>query len=264
MPVASSATIPPMTTVPPFGIGSSQSPFATESATPTPQEVAPQKFDFNPERPVAARWLSWSTLLFVLVCAGGYWKYRQMQTESTSVPASAVVVAGNEAAKPASSSGVATPFTALKQAQATIKDAGAKHKAAYDLVDKMLDDPAKAVEAPAKPKAVAEVVAAPVASESTATKSTRDFAAVQLGSDGEFVVPEGTPRPSVNFVRWIKAVKIGGVRLTERPRVLIGANAYTFGDVVDLNLGIVLDGYNTETRMLRFKEPSGAVIERRI
>lgn len=240
----------------PFGAESTTAPFA--SAAPF---SADGKFEFNPDKKPGARWLSWSTLVFLIVCAGGYWKYRQMQAEPPPPPKPQPVVATADAAKPASSGGMVTPFSALKQAKATIKDAGEKHKATYDMLEKMLDDPNAAVDALPKPVAPVAVVEAPVEAPA---KAPRDFASVQLGSDGEFVVPAGSPRPSVGFVKWIKAAKIGGVRLTDRPRVLIGANAYTFGDVVEFNLGIVLEGYNAEARTLRFKESSGAVIERRI
>lgn len=265
---ASSGTTAPMGTMPPFGMGASSAPFASGGASSAPfaQGVplgADGKFEFNPEKPQGTRWLSWSTLVFLLACAGGYWKYRQMQAEPPPPPKPQPVANANtEAVKPASSGGIATPFSALKQAKATIKDAGDKHKAAYDMVERMLDDPNAAVDATPKPAAPAVVVEAPPAA--APAKNTRDFATVQLGTDGEFVVPADSPRPSANFVRWIKNAKIGGVRLTDRPRVLIGPNGYTFGDVVELNLGITLEGYNAETRSLRFKETSGAVIERRI
>jgi len=188
----------------------------------------------------------------------------QMRAERAAMTAKVPVVASVEAPKPAEPPSAApTPFTALKQAKDTIKDAGDKHKAAYELVEKMLDAPNAATD-PAKKAAPQVVVFESPSPAVEVAKPTRDFVAMQLGSDGEFVVPASSPRPSLGFVRWIKAAKIGGVRLTERPRVLIGANGFTFGDVVDLSLGIVLEGYNAETRALRFKEPSGAVIERRI
>jgi hypothetical protein len=95
--------------------------------------------------------------------------------------------------------------------------------------------------------------------------SKRDAVQALLGSDGEFVVPADSPKPSLRFARWVRAVKIGGARLNDRPRVLVGPSAFTFGDVVDIDLGVVLDGYNAVRRALRFREMStGAVIERRL
>ncbi len=160
-------------------------------------------------------------------------------------------------------SSVATPFTALKQAKATIKDAGEKHKANYELVEKMLDDPNAAVDVAPKPAAAPVIVAAP--EPEAPGRPKRDAVTALLGSDGEFFVPAGSPKPSLAFARWLRSVKIGGARLSDRPRVLVGAGAFTFGDVVELNLGIVLEGYNAERRALQFKETStGAVIERRL
>lgn len=251
------ATIPPMpmpmATTPPFVVGTSAAPF---SSTATP-------FEFNTPKQPRVRWWTGSTVILLVGCVAGIFQYNRIQRaklESPLPPVAARAVEDKTAGAASSSSAMPTPFTALKQAKATIKDAGEKHKAAYDLVEKMLDDPNAAVDVVPKP-----VVAPPVAPEPEATsRPKRDAIAVLLGSDGEFVVPAGSPKPSVAFARWLKAVKIGGARLTGQPRVLIGASAYTFGDVVELNLGVVLEGYNAETRALRFKDPSGAVIERRI
>jgi len=251
------ATIPPtpMATTPPFAGSTTTAPFATTQAP----------FEFNPEKPPRVRWLSWSTVLLLGGCVAGYFQYQRLQRAKLEVPPPAAVAhetTEKTASAGSGTSSIATPFTALKQAKATIKDAGEKHKAAYDLVEKMLDDPNAAVDAAPKPVAPLPVAAPP--EPEAASRPKRDAIAVLLGSDGEFVVPAGSPKPSLAFARWLKAAKIGGARLTGQPRVLIGANAYTFGDVVELNLGVVLDGYNAEARALRFKEPSGAVIERRI
>lgn len=254
------ATIPPMpvpmATTPPFTSATSTAPF---SGTPPP-------FEFTlPKRP-QVRWWTGSTVILLVGCLAGIVQYQRIQRAKLEVPpppAAAPRAAEDKAgAAAASSTSVATPFTALKQAKETIKDAGEKHKAAYDLVEKMLDDPNAAVDGAPKPVIAPSVT--PTPEPEVTNKPKRDAVAVLLGSDGEFVVPAGSPKPSLGFARWLKAAKIGGTRLTGQPRVLIGASAYTFGDVVELNLGVVLEGYNAETRALRFKEPSGAVIERRI
>lgn len=255
------ATIPPtpMATTPPFVSGTTTAPFATTQAP----------FEFNPEKPARVRWWSWSTVILLVGCVAGYFQYQRLQRAKLEAPPPPVATAPREAAEKNAGAGagsgvsaIATPFTALKQAKATIKDAGEKHRAAYDLVEKMLDNPNAAADA--APKTAVALPVAPAPESEVTTRPKRDAVAVLLGSDGEFVVPAGSPKPSVAFARWLKTAKIGGARLTGQPRVLIGANAYTFGDVVELNLGIVLDGYNAATRSLRFKEPSGAVIERRI
>ena len=46
-------------------------------------------------------------------------------------------------------------------------------------------------------------------------------------------------------------------------RVFIGGTSYQVGDLVNPQLGITLEGYNAETRILTFKDKSGAKVERR-
>lgn len=253
----------PMATVPPFAVGGTNAPFASTSETP---------FEFNPEKPPRVRWLSWSTGILLVGCVAGYFQYQRMQQApavAQAAPISPAPVAVPAEEKPANasatSSSIATPFTALKQAKATIKDAGEKHKAAYDLVEKMLDDPNAAADATPKPAPPPVVVETSETAPDAAAKSKRDAVTALLGTDGEFFVPADSPKPSVRFARWVRAVKIGGARLKDSPRVLIGSAAFTFGDIVETNLGITLDGYDAERRALRFRETAtGAVIERRI
>jgi hypothetical protein len=210
------------------------------------------------------RWLSWSTLIVVVGCVGGYFHYQRMQRTPAEVPAAATVSTAlpEKASGTQTVSSAATPFTALKQAKATIQEAGSKHKASYELVEKMLDDPNAAVDV--VPTAAAPAVAVTTEPEPLG-RPKRDAVTALLGRDGEFFVPPGSPKPSLGFARWVRNVKIGGARLSDRPRVLVGAGAFTFGDVVEFNLGIVLEGYNAERRALRFSETAtGAVIERRL
>lgn len=258
------ASVPaaPMATMPPFAQGGTTAPFASTSDAP---------FEFNPEKPPRVRWLSWSTVILIAGCVAGYFQYQRMQEARASTPslaagaAAATALTEEKPASPPAPSSVATPFTALKQAKATIKDAGEKHKAAYELVEKMLDDPNAAVDATTKPALAPIMVQTPEPAPDASAKPKRDAVTALLGTDGEFSVPADSPKPTLRFARWVRAVKIGGARLSDNPRVLVGSTAFTFGDVVETNLGIVLDGYNAERRALRFKETAtGAVIERRI
>lgn len=260
-PAAAHPSAAPMATVPPFAKGGTTAPFATTTSE-TP-------FEFHPEKPPQVRWFSWSTLILIAGCVAGYFQYQRMQHATAPALAAVGAAAGALSAAteerspsaPATSS-IATPSTALKQAKATINDDGEKPKAAYDLVEKLLDQPNAAVDAASKPAAPAAVQ---TSDPDSAAKPKRDAVAALLGNDGEFFVPADSPKPSLRFARWVRAVKIGGTRLHDHPRVLVGAAAFTFGDVVDANLGIVLDGYNAERRALRFRETAtGAVIERRL
>lgn len=75
--------------------------------------------------------------------------------------------------------------------------------------------------------------------------------------------PAGAPLANPAFRAWVQNVRISGVRAGTSPRVFIERTAYAQGDLVNPQLGVVFDGYNPETRLLRFKDASGAIVERR-
>jgi hypothetical protein len=77
-------------------------------------------------------------------------------------------------------------------------------------------------------------------------------------------VVTGPPKPSAAFRAWVDNVKISGARGGAAARVFIGKTAYGAGDIVDSTLGIMFDGYDTESRTLVFKDKSGATVERRL
>jgi hypothetical protein len=117
-----------------------------------------------------------------------------------------------------------------------------------------------------KPAAVKPVVPAgqppaPVAGGPTAATPTPVPVAV-VEPPPEPVVPPA-PAASPAFHAWVENLKIGGVRGGSTSRVFIGATAYAPGDVVNPQLGIVFEEYNAETRMLTFKDKTGAKVERR-
>ena len=75
--------------------------------------------------------------------------------------------------------------------------------------------------------------------------------------------PPPPPAASAAFKNWVENLKISGVRAGASTRVFIGGTSYTPGDLVNPQLGISFDSYNSETRMLTFKDKSGAKVERR-
>jgi hypothetical protein len=82
------------------------------------------------------------------------------------------------------------------------------------------------------------------------------------------VVPEPPPPPpppSAQFKAWVEGLKIGGVsvRAGRPPRMIIEKTTYDVGDLVNPNLGISFEGYNPTTRMVTFKDKTGATVERR-
>lgn len=77
------------------------------------------------------------------------------------------------------------------------------------------------------------------------------------------VVDLGPPEPSLAFREWVANLRIGSVRTGAKPRILLERTSYDIGDTVNQQLGITFDGYNAETRMLIFKDRSGATVERR-
>lgn len=46
-------------------------------------------------------------------------------------------------------------------------------------------------------------------------------------------------------------------------RVFIGGTSFQKGDLVNPQLGITFEGYNPETRLLTFKDKTGAKVDRR-
>ena len=47
------------------------------------------------------------------------------------------------------------------------------------------------------------------------------------------------------------------------PRVFIGSSSYQVGDLVNPQMAITFEGYTDATRMLVFKDKTGATVERR-
>jgi hypothetical protein len=69
--------------------------------------------------------------------------------------------------------------------------------------------------------------------------------------------------PSPAFVRWVNNLKITGTRGGNAPRVLIERATFGVGDTVNADLGITFDGFDSVRHILRFKDKTGAVVERR-
>jgi hypothetical protein len=110
------------------------------------------------------------------------------------------------------------------------------------------------VEKPKEP-VPAPVVQAPVA------KPAEPVVAAPVVPAAPVVVPP--PVATVAFKAWVENLKIMGVRAGSNPRVFIGGTAYAPGDLVNPQMGISFEGYVPETRMLIFKDKSGAKVERR-
>jgi hypothetical protein len=70
---------------------------------------------------------------------------------------------------------------------------------------------------------------------------------------------EGSP----NFQAWVRNVKITGLRTGNQPRILIGGASFDVGETVSSEFGILFDGYDAERRVLRFRDATGVVLERR-
>jgi hypothetical protein len=127
---------------------------------------------------------------------------------------------------------------------------------------------------PPRPKVVAKPVKAPepVVVEPAKTpvaeapKAEPVVAAPVVAKPVEPVAPPPPPPPppaSIAFKAWVENLKIMGVRSGSSPRVFIGGTSYAPGDLVNPQLGITFAGYKAETRMLIFKDASGAEVERR-
>ncbi len=75
--------------------------------------------------------------------------------------------------------------------------------------------------------------------------------------------PVGPPVASAIFKAWVESLKISGVIATDRPRILIGGMAYAAGELVNPRLGISFVGYESATRLLIFKDKTGATVKHR-
>lgn len=137
---------------------------------------------------------------------------------------------------------VANPSTGQGQAVAAAQTAVEKANEQMAPLNEVLksDQPMAAVTS--APEAAKAVVVAPP-----------PIAAIDLGP----------PPPSVAFREWVSTLRIGSVRTGAKPRILIEKTSYDVGDTVNQQLGISFEGYNAATRMLIFKDRSGAIVERR-
>lgn len=239
---------PPVVSMEPF-------PFPGVDAAPPmgPVDLKNAAAPYRPPPPRKVQWFGFSTLLFCACCVVGYLKFKEYQLKPPAPPAEPAPALKEV---PAS----ANPITAFKQAKAIIKDAGEKHKAAFDTVEAMLDNPAAPVKAAVQAAPASPVVA--VEQASPAKEPEKPLSDLVLRSFDERVLlsPAGSKEPAKAFVHWAQSVKIGGLRGGAVPRVLIGQTAYKPGDLVQAQLGIVFQGFNDQSRELRFGDKDGAVI----
>lgn len=232
-------------------------PAASSSPPVAPATPAPYHY----KRPVRQKgnFFGFSTLLFFVVCGFGYYKYDEYQKRPPPAPPPKP----KEPLKEVSLT--ANPLTALKQAKETIAVAGEKHKAAYDEVASM-DQSIGASTKPAPGSAslphAGGTVPAAQKSGAPATPG-QEITTVQTQASNQLTTPvaAGLPKPSPAFIKWARKVRIGGVRPGATPRVFIERTTYQKGDTVDKQLGISFENYESSTRMLSFKERSGAVME---
>jgi len=257
---------------------------------------APKKFEFNPEKVARTPFFSASLIILILACGGGYYQYQKQEREKREA---ALRPKAPKKEFDGKVFGVATPFTALKQAKDTIKDAGARHKAAYDTVAVMLDDTTGAAVPPEFDPTKAGIPGMPGMPGMPKQGDPKKGGDGKKGADGKkgvdgaaagdaampmgggklhhaatFVVIEqladtrGNPiefeqekgQPSRTFMVWAATVRIAGLRIGDVPRVMIGQAGFAPGDVVDRQLGIEFVGYEAETQRLRFRDGSGAEV----
>ncbi|HVZ64099.1 MAG TPA: hypothetical protein VG936_05875 [Lacunisphaera sp.] len=75
--------------------------------------------------------------------------------------------------------------------------------------------------------------------------------------------PPPPPPASAEFKRWAEDLRIMGVRSGTETRIFVGGTAYAPGDLINPQLGVTFVGYNADTRMLTFKDATGAIVEKR-
>ena len=182
-----------------------------------------------------------------------------------AVPAAGVAAKVGESASEAKKFGATpTPFTALKQAKAMIKDADDKRKAAYGTVEAMLDDPTGSAPLPGEANPPAKKTAAPAIVSVGPVQTGLPAGARLVDVKGDLIVIDGTkPTPNAAFIQWARTVKIGGVRPGAAARVLIGNASFGLEDEIDAQRGIVFVGYDESSRLVRFRDATGAELSLR-
>jgi hypothetical protein len=123
-------------------------------------------------------------------------------------------------------------------------------------------------ETPAQPKQEQPASAAatsPVAPTAASTSAVASAPTTQPTTQPAAAKPvaEAAPEPSAAFTAWVKNLKITGLRTGAVPRILVDRATFAAGDTINTELGIMFDGYDASRRMLRFKDKTGAVVERR-
>lgn len=125
------------------------------------------------------------------------------------------------------------------------------------------ETPPPAAQQPAAPAAPVAAPASPSAATPPPTETSPANPATTSPAAPAIPASETPGGPSVAFRAWVQDIKIAGVRTGQSPRILLGRSSFSVGDVVHPELGIVFDGYDPARRMLRFKDATGATVERR-
>lgn len=112
------------------------------------------------------------------------------------------------------------------------------------------------------PGAPAHVSAPPTANGPGPAATTPPPAPVQPPPSSGSASPPAL-EPNINFQAWVQNVRITGLRTGAMPRILIGGASFDVGEIVHPELGIVFDGYDADRRVLRFRDTTGALAERR-
>lgn len=125
----------------------------------------------------------------------------------------------------------------------------------------------ESVPAPVTPAAVAPAATVPVEPVAIATEAPSSAPAAVAPPAVVPVAPPQVkappPEPSLAFKAWVINLRIRGVRGGDAQRVFIDKTSYVPGEVVNQKLGIVFAGYDEDTRMLTFRDQTGAIFERR-
>jgi hypothetical protein len=121
---------------------------------------------------------------------------------------------------------------------------------------------------PRRPKPIVKPVEAkaPEPAKVAVTEAPKPVPTVAKPAEPVVAAPKEPPPPpvaSAAFKGWVDNVKILGIRSGSAVRIFIGGTSYAPGDLINPQLGITFDSYNAETRMVRFKDQTGATVEQR-
>lgn len=207
-----------------------------------------------------------SALAVLVISAGGFLTFRILTKRPpppAPPPAKAPAVVKSPATPKAGPTPSATlnelaaaPAKAIAKAQAVVTASRTIEQDRIDLETKA--DPVSAKAPPGKPAPIAVAPREPQIPPAPVT-STSQLAPGVSASTAAHVAGEASPA----FRSWVANARISGLFQGNPPRALINGRLVSGGQVVDDLLQITFDHIDSHTKMIVFRDPTGATVARK-